>query len=414
MSGAADFFPFNPRLASPPSWYTGCSSDWRRTMLDCESRVIECCHALLSERAETSQTRLATEALAAFESLNSAALDRFFDLLADDFPRRELFRGLSLDSHGSTALVEMRRRLLRGLGEHPSWAVVEADIAHLLRSWFDAGSLEFRRIDSRASPKVLERLMKCEAVHQIRDWRDLRRRLEADRRCFALFHPALPDEPIIFTEIALTSGLSVQVQPLLDPDSAVRDPTSCRCATFYSISSCHEGLRGVPFGNALTSRALDALQREFPLLKTFATISPVPGFRPWLTAMARGGDRRNVEIALLVAKLEAPNWFENSAQSKELERALVPLCAFYLLHVKRGQEPADSVARFHFRNGARLERLNWLGDTSAAGIHRSAGVTANYLYRLSEVEQNQQAYVINRTVIASRRLRALAQIIPAH
>ena len=334
-------------------------------MLDCESRVIECCHALLAERAELCQTRLAV-------------------------------------------LVEMRRRLLRGLSEHPSWAVVEADIACLLRSSFDAAFLEFRRIDSRTSPAVLESLIKYEAVHQIRDSRDLRRRLEADRRCFGLFHPALPDEPIIFMQLALTSGLSTQVQPLLEPDSAVQDPANCRSAMFYSISSCHEGLRGLPFGNALIRRAVDALQQEFPLLNTFATISPVPGFRPWLTAMARSGDRRNAEIALLVTKLEAPHWAENGAQSKELEGALVPLCAFYLLHVNRGQEPADAVERFHLGNGARLERLNWLSDTSTAGLHRSAGLTANYLYRLSEVEQNQRAYVTNRKVTASRRLQSLA------
>ena len=379
-------------------------------MLDAESRFIEFCHLLLTEDAEVIQTHLATETLAAYKSLNGSALDRFFDLVAYQLPRRELFRRLNLGVRGTTTILEMRRRLLQGLGEHPAWAAVEADIAYHLRSWFDPAFLEFRRIDSRTSPAVLESLIKYEAVHQIRDWQDLRRRLEADRRCFALFHPALPDEPIIFMELALTSELSAQVQPLLDPDAAVQDPTSCRCATFYSISSCHEGLRGVPFGNALIRRAVDALQREFPLLNTFATISPVPGFRPWLTAMARDGARRNMEIASLVTKLEAPNWSENGAESEELARALVPLCAFYLLHVKRGQEPADSVARFHLGNGARLERLNWLSDTSAAGIHRSAGLTANYLYRLSEVDRNQMAYVSHREVIASRQLQSLAQM----
>jgi malonyl-CoA decarboxylase len=382
------------------------------------SRVAKYCHALLSdyrhplasEPAQPSQKRLATEALAAYESLTGAELDAFFDLLTDGFPRRELFRRLNLGPRGATALVEMRRRLLRGAVEHPSWAVVEADIAYLLRSWFDPGCLEFRRIDGRTSPAVLQSLIKYEAVHEIRDWRDLSRRLEADRRCFGLFHPALPDEPVIFMELALTSEVSARVQTLLDPDAPVQDPANCRCAMFYSISSCHEGLRGVPFGNALIARAVDALQRELPGLNTFATISPVPGFRPWLTAMARDGDRANPVYALLVSKLEAADWSENSAETVELEKALVPLCAFYLLHIKRGQEPADSVARFHLGNGARLERLNWLSDTSAAGIHRSAGLTANYLYRLSEMRQNQQAYVTDRKVIASRRLQSLARV----
>jgi malonyl-CoA decarboxylase len=400
-------------------------------------RVIELCHALLSEPAEASRTRLAAEALAAHQSLNSPALDCFFDLLVDEFsldgaavtrqgdacrqdhsharpvqgcdeaPRRELFRRLTLASCGTAALVELRRRILQGLGENPTWAAIEADLAYLLRSWFSAELLEFRRIDGRTSPAVLESLIKYEAVHEIRDWPDLRRRLEKDRRCFALFHPSLPDEPVIFMELALTSSLSARVQPLLDPDSAVQDPTSCRYAMFYSISTCHEGLRGVSFGNALISRAVDALRQELPGLDTFATISPVPGFRPWLTAMARDGDCRTAELASLVSRLKAQNWFEDAAH--ELQRALVPLCAFYLLHAKRGHEPADSVARFHLGNGARLERLNWLGDTSAAGIQRSIGVTANYLYGLSEVGRNQRAYVTDRTVTASRRIRAFAK-----
>jgi malonyl-CoA decarboxylase len=384
------------------------------------SRVVEYCHALLSDYchplasqpAEASQIRLATDALAAYESLTSPALESFFDLLVDGFPRRELFRRLNSGSRGTIALVEMRRRLLGGVDEHPTWAVVEADLAPLLRSWFDPGYLEFRRIDGQTSPAVLQSLIKYEAVHKIRDWRDLSRRLEADRRCYGLFHPGLPDEPVIFMELALTSELSAGVQSLLDPDSPVQDLTNCRCAMFYSISSCHEGLRGVPFGHALIARAVDALQRELPLLNTFATISPVPGFRPWLTALARDGNGTNPAIAFLVSKLEAANWSENSAQSAELERALVPLCAFYLLHVKRGQEPADSVARFHLGNGARLERLNWLSDTSAAGLHRSAGLTANYLYRLSEMRRNRQAYVTNHKVIASRRLQSVARVAP--
>jgi malonyl-CoA decarboxylase len=374
-------------------------------------RAVERCHALLSERAEAPRTRLAAEALAAYQSLNCHALDGFFDLLVDEFSqdrtRRELFSRLNLASWGTAALVEMRRRLLQGLGENPSWAVLEADLACLLRSWFGAELLEFRRIDGRTSTAVLESLIKYEAVHQIRDWRDLRRRLEADRRCYALFHPSLPDEPVIFMELALTSSLSARVQPLLDPDSTVQDPASCRYAMFYSISNCHEGLRGVPFGNALIRRALDALQQELPQLDTFATISPVPGFRPWLTAMAREGDCRTAELASLISRLEAGNWFEDAA--RELERALVPLCAFYLLNAKRGDEPADAVARFHLGNGARLERLNWLGDTSTAGVRRSVGMTANYLYRLSQVDRNQQAYVADRRVLASHRIQSLAK-----
>ena len=381
-------------------------------------RAIDRCHVLLSEHGDVSGERLANEALAAYRVLVGPSLNTFFTLLASEFsadpslvlrgidayrqhpssdtlielqravepPRQELFRRLNLSSGGTAALIEMRRRILRGLDEHPTWAVVAADLGHLLRSWFNGGFLEFRRIDWRTPPAVLENLIKYEAVHQIRDWRELRRRLEEDRRCFGFFHPALPDEPLVFTELALTRGLAAKVQPLLDPDSAVIDPASCHYAVFYSISSCHEGLRGVSFGNALIRRAVDSLKLEFPRLKTFVTLSPVPGFRAWLAGAARDGDRRSAE---LVAALDGSNGFEG-VQSAELERELVPLCASYLLLAKRGQEPADPVARFHLANGARLERLNWMGDMSAAGVSRSAGLTANYLYKLSDVERNHR------------------------
>jgi malonyl-CoA decarboxylase len=399
-------------------------------------QAIARCHGLLSEHGDVSGDRLATEALAAYQALSGASLDTFFSLLATQFapdparvgrcaeayrqhpsferlielqgaveaPRQELFRRLNLASGATATLIEMRRRVLRGLDEHPPWAAVAGDLAHLLRSWFNGGFLEFRRIDWRTTPAVLDNLIRYEAVHQIRDWRELRRRLQDDRRCFGFFHPALPDEPLVFTELALTSGLSAKVQPLLDPDSAVVDPASCNCAVFYSISSCHDGLRGVSFGNALIRRAVESLGREFPRLKTFGTLSPVPGFRAWLTGAARDGDRRSAEV---VARLDESNWFAGGFQSAELERQLVPLCASYLLFAKRGEEPADPVARFHLGNGARLERLNWMGDTSAAGLDRSAGLTANYLYTLSEIERNHHAYVTERKVMASRRIERL-------
>ena len=283
-------------------------------------RVIERCHVLLSESGEVSGERLANEALAAYQALSGGSLTTFFSLLASRFspdpdlvdrwadayrqhpsretlaelqravepPRQELFRRLNLASTGTATLIEMRRRILRGVDEHPPWGVVASDLAHLLRSWFNGGFLEFRRIDWRTPPAVLENVIKYEAVHQIRDWQELRRRLQEDRRCFGFFHPSLPEEPLVFIELALTSRLSAKVQPLLDPDSPVVDPASCRYAMFYSISSCHEGLRGVTLGNALIRRAVDSLSQEFPRLKTFATLSPVPGFRAWLTGAATG------------------------------------------------------------------------------------------------------------------------------
>lgn len=302
-------------------------------------------------------------------------------------------------------LVELRRQLLNGLAEHPAWAAVEADLAKQLRVQFDPVTLEFRRIGLHAAPAILDSVIKYEAVHAIRDRRALMRRLQADRRCYGFFHADFPDEPVAFTEIALTRNLSAKVQPLLDPESPVIDPASCDCAMFYSISSCHDGLRGIPFGNALIRRAVDTLAREFPALNTFATVSPIPGFRAWLAETASHGDRAR---AALDAKVKDPSWMGDAVKSAELERALVPLCAFYLLHAKRGGDPIDPVARFHLGNGARLERLNWLGDVSGAGLERAAGLTVNYVYSLPEIDRNQDVYRTDRRVVASRWMELIA------
>ncbi len=406
------------------------------------SRAIECCEALLSDRGEVSGLSLANEALEAYQSLGGPGRRAFFDFLVNrcspdprvvqrcgeayreepsqanlielqralESPRQELFRRLNLARRGTAALVDVRSRLLRGLTGNPAWAAIEFDLAQLLRSWFNGGFLELRRIDWRTPEVVLQNLMKNEAVHRIRGWRDLRRRLAADRRCFALFHPALPNEPIVFTELALTSELSARIHPLLDVDAPVGDPTSSTYAIFYSISTCHEGLRGVPFGNTLIRRVVERLTTEFPRLKVFATLSPVPGFRQWLTTLAKNEDRANSSLMSLVTTLEGSNWLGNDVRAAELRKALIPLCAFYLLQAKRGQQPADPVARFHLGNGAQLGRINWLSDYSVDGIKRSAGLTANYVYRLPELDRNYQAYTNEHTVVASHRLQSLARI----
>ncbi len=406
-------------------------------------RAVALCHALMSERGEVSGARLAHEALAAWQSLDAEALAAFYDLLVAEFspepealarafdsyradpsqanlirleqaiepPRQELFRRLNMANGGTAVLVEMRRQVLAGLPRHAQWRGIEADLAHLLRSWFNRGFLALQRIDWRTSALVLEKLIDYEAVHAIDGWKDLRRRLAADRRCYAFFHPALPEEPLIFIEVALTRGMSGKVQPLLDPDLPVLDPAAADCATFYSITNCQQGLRGISFGNFLIKQVVEDLGRELPRLKTFATLSPIPGFLAWLAAQteATADVPLGTEVAALLARLEAPRWFEDGAIAGWLERRLAPLCAHYLLHAKQGDEPLDPVARFHLVNGARLERLNWLGDTSAAGMRQSAGMMVNYLYRLDEVERNHEAYARERTVVASRRFQALAK-----
>jgi malonyl-CoA decarboxylase len=265
-----------------------------------------------------------------------------------------------------------------------------------------------RRIDWHTSAIVLEKLIQHEAVHQIQGWRDLRRRLEADRRCYAFFHPALRDEPIIFIEVALTHGMSTKVQALLNPETPVFDPSSADCAMFYSITNCQEGLRGVSFGSFLIKKVAVDLAKEFPRLRVFATVSPIPAFRDWLLEAAQSQEY-GPRLRPLVARLAEPNWPADKKLSGELERELMPLCAYYLLLVKRGKEPVDSVARFHLRNGARLERINWLGDTSPVGMQRSAGMMVNYVYPLHEVERNHELYTKEYRIEASRQLESLAR-----
>src|SRR5258706_389484 len=233
----------------------------------------------------------------------------------------------------------------------------------------------------------------------------------APGRCYAFFHPALPDEPVIFIEVALARGMSAKVQPLLAPDSPVVDPASADCAIFYSITNPQEGLRGISFGNLLIKQVAEDLGREFPRLKTFATLSPIPGFRKWLAGGTglREGDPRHAELAALLAKLDVPDWFKDKARAAEILKQLTRLCAHYLLYAKQDDEPLDAVARFHLGNGARLERLNWLGDTSATGMRRSAGLMVNYVYRLDDVERNHEAYATGNRIIASRRFGVLAK-----
>ena len=400
--------------------------------------AVALCRALLSERGEISGARLAAEALASYHSLDRAGRTAFFDSLAADFspdpeqvarmaeayrtdpsaanlirlqkivepPRQELFRRLNMAPDGTRTLVGMREHLLE-LGTHPQWIAIESDLAHLLHSWFNRGFLELRRIDWSTPAIVLDKLIEYEAVHQIQGWADLRRRLEEDRRCYAFFHPALDDDPIIFVEVALTRGMSGKVQPLLDPAEPVTDPRTANCAVFYSITNCQEGLRGVPFGNFLIKKVVEDLGRQLPQIKTFATVSPVPGFREWLAKTHPGWEAERGHIT--PSSVPENGSGAKSAVPEPGQRELMSLCAYYLLHAKQGKEPLDPVARFHLRNGARLERINWLGDTSAAGFERSAGLMVNYLYRLRDFERNHEQYMKEYRVVASLAVESLAK-----
>ncbi|HWM42528.1 MAG TPA: malonyl-CoA decarboxylase [Burkholderiales bacterium] len=397
------------------------------------------CDALLDESGEYASTALAREALEAYTGLDDSAREQFFDVLARDYspspetvaqhasayqadpspdqlarlleavepPRQELFRRLNMAPGGTAALVEMRKELLKSLKLKPQWRVIDADLLHLLRSWFNRGFLRLERIDWRTPAIVLEKLIEYEAVHAIQGWRDLRRRLEADRRCFAFFHAQLPDEPIIFIEVALTRSLSAHIQPLLDIGSPVSS-ANCDCAMFYSITNCQEGLRGISFGNLLIKQVAEELKREFPHLRRFATLSPLSGFRRWL-------EQKRVEHPKelgVLAKLDQPDWHLGEV-SDALQRTLLRLCAYYLLHAKQEPggkaEPLDPVARFHLGNGAALERLNWMGDISETGMARSAGLMVNYVYWLNEVERNHERYFREHAIAASPAVEKMAR-----
>jgi malonyl-CoA decarboxylase len=408
-------------------------------------KLVTLCETLLTERGEFSGRRLATDALLAYAMLDGDSRELFFDRLVKEFsppadaldraaaayradptqanlihlqnavepPRQELFRRLNQGEGGTAVLVEMRKHLLATLGEHPERAGIDADLAHLFRSWFNRGFLYLQRIDWGTSALILERLIEYEAVHQITGWSDLRRRLDADRRCYGFFHPALPSQPLIFIEIALVQGLPARVQPLLDPETAVSDPATADCAAFYSITNCHDGLRGVSFGNMLIKQVVEELRRDFPKLKTFATVSPVSGFADWLTKTSPALTIDERRPSLLQKVLEKFRGASDDVDQPDLapgiQRELSRLCASYLMYGKRADQlPLDPVARFHLANGARLERLNWMGDTSAAGLARSLGFTVNYVYRLADVERNHEAYANAHVVAASNDFRHLA------
>ena len=398
-------------------------------------KTLDLCRQLLSERGEVSGAKVAAEVLAAVAQLDQPLRECFFDQLASGFApdaptvqavaqaylsepsptnllalqsaadpvRNELFRRLNLAKGGTTRLVDLRRELLTGANRH--WMPVAAGLEKLFTDWFNRGFLELRRIDWNSSAQILEKVIQYEAVHEVQGWDDLRRRLAGDRRCYAFFHPALPGEPIIFIEVALTRGMSTRVQPLLDPSSAVRDPQTADTAVFYSITNCQEGLRGVPFGSFLIKQVAEDLGSEFPGLRHFVTLSPVPGFRGWLKRTMPADDR----FAHLTPMLDDFSWTENADALAIAEETFLPLCAYYLARAKSGDEPLDPVARFHLRNGARLERINWLADTSAAGMDRSLGIMVNYHYRIEDVERNHEAYSRERQVVCAWQVESAAR-----
>ena len=397
------------------------------------------CRALLRTKGEASVVTLARRTLDAFTRLDAEGRVAFFEFLRSDLgaeavaldaaleryqadpspetaaalavaaePRRqELLRLMNTAPDGTRDILAMRVALLDALPRHAELELVDDDFVHMLRSWFNRGFLDLYRIDWRTPALVLEKIIEYEAVHQILDWDDLRRRLETDRRCFGFFHPSLPDEPLMFVEVALCKGLAGsvtdllfgEVEPVVDADTAI----------FYSISNCQRGLNGVSFGNFLIKQVVRELAAENPRLRRFATLSPVPGFRKWLIREAQEGrlpaGPGGENIAL--DGIETPDWAADGAPGEHLKARLSHLCAHYLLRARRGIQPLDPVARFHLRNGARLERINWMSDPSPTGLAQSAGLMVNYLYDEANVVANHEAYVNDGRVAHSRAVASL-------
>ena len=340
-------------------------------------------------------------------------------------PRLRLMTQFTSIPEGPKFLVDLRGVLLREKRGDARLEALDADLRGLLAAWFDIGFLELRRIDWHSPAALLEKLIAYEAVHAIRSWSDLKNRLDSDRRCYAFFHPRMPGEPLIFVEVALVQGLAGSVQRLLDEDAPVLDPRAADTAIFYSISNCQPGLSGISFGNFLIKRVAEELSVEFRDLKTFATLSPIPGFRRWLDpllAAVEPGLMGSDEAAALTAQapeengaaalaalLARPEWWRDEAARKAVEPVLCRLCARYLLTESNGRRARDPVAHFHLSNGARVERLNPGGDTSDKGARESATLMVNYLYDLARIEDWHEDYAGEGKRNASTAVRKLSR-----
>ncbi|HMF22585.1 MAG TPA: malonyl-CoA decarboxylase [Pseudolabrys sp.] len=414
--------------------------------------LVELCEDLLSGRGEASGVALAREILSRYGALTIGPRIAFFEALAQRFgtdrthldeaiaawretssdasaaevhaasePRRqELFRRLNLAPGGTAALVHMREQLMDVLEHREDLRAVDNDFVHLFSSWFNRGFLVLRRIDWSTPAIVLEKIIRYEAVHEIRDWEDLRRRIDPpDRRCYAFFHPALVDEPLIFVEVALTRDMPAAIAPILVKKREVVESDKARTATFYSISNCQRGLMGVSFGNFLIKQVVEEVSREMPKLSTFVTLSPVTSFADWL-----GRERVEEKSAALteadktvLLALDQPGWWRDEKVAAQVQDAVMRAAAWYYVRARNTRgTPIDTVARFHLGNGARLERINWLADTSDRAITQADGLMVNYLYDLDEIEKNHEAYADSRTVVASgavqRLLRPPLELVP--
>jgi malonyl-CoA decarboxylase len=422
------------------------------------------CRHLLSERGEASQTALAQEIINAYLKMSEGQRLQFFDMLSHEFapdqggllraaanyqstpgpatlaalsaavesPRQELFRRINTAPRGTATLVAMREHLSSSSKDgkdNGNYAAIDNDLRHLFRSWFNRGFLHLERISWHTSALILEKLIGYESVHEINGWPDLRRRLESDRRCFAFFHPALVEEPIIFVEVALSNGLTGDLEPLLDVKAPVLAPEKADTALFYSINNCLRGLRGVPFGNFLIKQVVAELAAELPNVKTYSTLSPLPTFsRALQDQRSEDGFTRERLSRLLV---DDASYLMQAARQRDpvealflllekplanknvLKRPLERLALAYLTQVRQKGKLYDAVATFHLSNGARIERINAFGNLRPYGLKDSYGVTVNYRYLVAELEENHERFVRGEIQVAqglAAEFKSVAQL----
>ena len=385
---------------------------------------------LFHHRGEASGLALACEVVADYQALDDDNRRLFFEALADAFsadsdavlnaaesykldpsqtnlaalaraaeaPRIKLFRRMNMAPEATPVLVKMRGAMIQVLNDLPQLKAVETDLKHQFISWFNRGFLELRVIDWNTPASILERIIQYESVHAIQGWDDLRARLSGNRMCFAFFHPAMPDDPLVFVEVALTDGVPDAIGPLIDQTKEGDVGSVPDTVVFYSISNCHPGLAGVSFGNFLIKQVVEEVGKRYSGMKRFVTLSPIPGFCRWLATQETGIDLDEMRS---MAKTD-------SAKTADVRRdELLAACAQYLLKERRNNLALDPVARFHLGNGASLHAINWAADLSDKGLEQSAGLMVNYLYDLQSIEENHDSYFDQGEIATSRDVARL-------
>ena len=398
------------RAQAVAQWYAQAEPEERRDMW-----------LLMSEQFAPDATRfksarLRYEAAAGTEEEGQAEIHLRRAMVS---PRKRLLQRFAVFPQGMRFLVDLRAELLPALKQDKRLLALDAELEQLFSTWFDVAFLELRRLSWDSPASLLEKLIQYEAVHDIRSWADLKNRLDSDRRCYGFFHPRLPNEPLIFVEVALVDRISDSITPLLDEAAAPCDISKATTAIFYSISNTQTGLRGVSFGDSLIKHVVETLKQEFPRLRTFATLSPIPGLRSWLgknagAMLERLDERRRAELGRAVG-FEPPQAshllaaFDRAQALDErspVRQMLLQCAAHYLARELQDGKPVDPVARFHLGNGARVERLNWAGDPSAKGHKQSYGLMVNYLYDLKRIDRHR-TQLAEGQIAASREIEGL-------